>query len=431
MRSVIMRSGQKISVALAAAATLLLAACSGSGGDASANGPVTLTWWHNRTTEPMKSIWQGIADDFHKTHPDVSFTIEPIQNEQFQTKVPLALQGSTPPDIFQQWGGGGLASQLSSGKIADITQASSSWIGSLGEYAKGWQVGGKQYGVPYQMHAVGFWYRKDLFAQAGVTPPSTLDELNAAVAKLKEKGLVPIAVGGKDRWPDAFYYNYFAIRQCSVDALKKAVEKTELADPCFLKAGENLKAFIDTKPFQDGFVGTPAQQGAGSSAGMLANGKAAMELQGDWNPDVMQSLTEDKDLDSKIGWFPFPSVPGGQGEPTAVLGGGDGFSCTSRAAKACAEFLGHLVGEDVQKKLAATGSGLPVIPAAVPSLKTETHKTISEHVGKAKHLQFYFDIAMPTNVGQALNDAIANFFAGQGGPDTIVASVTKAAAGNK
>ena len=428
-----MRSVHKLSVALAAAATLLLAACSGSGGgDASTNGPVTLTWWHNRTTEPMKTIWQQIADDFHKTHPDVSFTIEPIQNEQFQTKVPLALQGNTPPDIYQQWGGGGLADQLKSGKLGDITQASSSWIGPLGQAAQGWQVKGKQYGVPYQMHAVGFWYRKDLFATAGVTsPPSTLDELNAAVAKLKTAGLVPIAVGGKDRWPDAFYFNYFAIRQCSVDALKKAVEKTEFADQCFLKAGENLKTFLDTKPFQDGFVGTPAQQGAGSSAGMLANGKAAMELQGDWNPDVMQSLSEDKDLDSKIGWFPFPSVPGGQGDPTAVLGGGDGFSCTSRATKACADFLGYLVGEEVQKKLAATGSGLPVHPAAVASLKTETHKTISEYVGKSQHLQFYFDIAFPTNVGQALNDTIANFFAGQGGPDTIVQSVTKAAAGNK
>ncbi|ANZ41218.1 sugar ABC transporter substrate-binding protein [Lentzea guizhouensis] len=428
-----MRSVHKLSVALAAAATLVLAACSGgSGGDASADGPVTLTWWHNRTTEPMKSIWQQIADDFHKTHQDVSFTIEPIQNEQFQTKVPLALQGSTPPDIFQQWGGGGLASQLSSGKIADITQASSSWIGPLGQAAQGWQVKGKQYGVPYQMHAVGFWYRKDLFATAGVTsPPSTLDELNAAVAKLKAANLVPIAVGGKDRWPDAFYYNYFAIRQCSVDALKKAVEKTELTDPCFTKAGENLKAFIDTKPFQEGFVGTPAQQGAGSSAGLLATGKAAMELQGDWNPDVMQALTEDKDLDSKIGWFPFPSVPGGQGDPKAVLGGGDGFSCTSRAAKACTEFLGHLVSEEVQKKLAATGSGLPVHPNAVASLKTETHKEISKYVSDSPHLQFYFDIAFPTNVGQALNDAIANFFAGQGGPDTIVQSVTKAAAGNK
>jgi raffinose/stachyose/melibiose transport system substrate-binding protein len=89
------------------------------------------------------------------------------------------------------------------------------------------------------------------------------------------------------------------------------------------------------------------------------------------------------------------------------------------------------VGEEVQKKLAATGSGLPVHPAAVASLKTETHKQIAEYTAKAPHLQFYLDIAFPTNVGQALNDAIANFFAGQGGPDTIVQSVTKAAAGNK
>lgn len=427
-----MRSAHKLSVALAAAATLVLAACTGGGGDASTSGPVTLTWWHNRTTEPMKSIWQGIAGDFHRAHPDVSFTIEPIQNEQFQTKMPLALQGNTPPDIFQQWGGGALVSQLSSGKLADLTQASTAWIGPLGQSAQGWQSGGKQYGVPYQMHAVGFWYRKDLFAQAGITsPPSTLDELNAAVARLKAAGLVPIAIGGKDRWPDAFYFNYFAIRQCSVDALKKAVQDTAFADQCFTKAGENLKAFLDTKPFQDGFVGTPAQQGAGSSAGMLANGKAAMELQGDWDPDVMTALTEDKELDSKLGWFPFPSVPGGQGDPSAVLGGGDGFSCTTRAAKACGEFLGHLVSEDVQKKLAATGSGLPVHPAAVASLKTETHKKIAEHVSKASHLQFYFDIAFPTNVGQALNDAIANFFAGQGDPSTIVNSVSQAAAGNK
>ena len=41
-------------------------------------------------------------------------------------------------------------------------------------------------------------------------------------------------------------------------------------------------------------------------------------------------------------------------------------------------------------------------------------------MAKASHVQFYFDIAFPTNVGQALNDAIANFFAGQGTPATIV-----------
>ena len=65
-----------------------------------------------------------------------------------------------------------------------------------------------------------------------------------------------------------------------------------------------------TKPFQDGFLGTPAQVGAGSSAGMVANGKAAMELQGDWDPGTMTPLTSDKTLNSKLGWFPFPAIAG-------------------------------------------------------------------------------------------------------------------------
>ena len=46
---------------------------------------------------------------------------------------------------------------------------------------------------------------------------------------------------------------------------------------------------------------------------MVANGKAAMELQGDWEPSVMSALTDDKKLRSKLGWFPFPAVEGAAG----------------------------------------------------------------------------------------------------------------------
>ena len=70
-------------------------------------------------------------------------------------------------------------------------------------------------------------------------------------------------------------------------------------DPCWLKAGQYTQQLIDAEPFQDGFLATPAQQGATSSAGLVANGKAAMELQGHWNPGVMQPLTpgqEDPEL---------------------------------------------------------------------------------------------------------------------------------------
>lgn len=418
--------------AMTAAAVLVLAAACGGGSDEgpqNSDGSVTLTWWHNGTTDPARSTWKQLADAYTAANPDVKFKIEPIQNEQFQTKVPLALQGSDPPEIYQQWGGGALATQIQSGKVMDITDATADWIGDIGNAAKGWQVDGKQYGVPFDLHTVGFWYRTDLFAQAGITePPTTMDDLNVAVEKLKNADITPIAVGGKDKWPDAFYWSYFALRECSGDTISQAVEDLSMDDECFIKAGEDLGAFLETEPFQTGFLGTPAQQGAGSSAGMVANGKAAMELQGDWELAVMPGLTTDKDLTSKLGWFPFPTVDGGAGEANAALGGGDGYSCTIEATDACADFLGYLASAEVQKKLVESNTAtLPANPAANEAISDPTLKTVLEYSQGAPYIQTYFDQAFPTSVGQALNDAIANAFAGEGSPESIVEAVAQAA----
>jgi raffinose/stachyose/melibiose transport system substrate-binding protein len=421
---------------LTAALSLTAAACSSSGGGAAgstnSSGPVNLTWWHNGTTDPVRSLWAQAASTYHSSHPNVSFTVDPIQNEQFTTKVPAALEGNTPPDIYQQWGGGALSSQITSGKVMDLTSLVSSWISEIGATAQGWQANGKQYGVPYDLHVVGFWYRKDLFAQAGITaPPATMDEFNADVAKLKAAHLVPVAVGGKDRWPDAFYWDYFAVRECSTDALKAASSSLKLDDPCWTKAGNDLKAFLATNPFQSGFLGTPAQQGAGSSAGMIANGKAAMELQGDWELSTMTGLVPNGNFKSQLGWFPFPAVTGAAGDPSVALGGGDGFSCTTKATAACADFLKYLASPAIQDKVASEGLGLPVNPAANSSLTDPTIQTVSSYASKASYIQMYFDIAFPTNVGQSLDTAVANFFAGQGTPQSLVQSITNASAGGK
>jgi raffinose/stachyose/melibiose transport system substrate-binding protein len=428
-----MRRIQQSRIAVVAVMVVLaLAACGSGGSTANPNGPATLTWWHNGTTDPLKSVWQQVADAYHAAHPNVSFQVSPIQNEQFTTKIPLALQGDNPPDLYQQWGAGQEASQVVSGKVADLTAATSGWIGALGNAVSGWQVNGKQYGVPFDLHAVGFWYRKDLFTQAGITtPPTTMADLNADVVKLKQANIVPIAIGSKDRWPDAFYWDYFAVRECSVPVLKQSVASLKLTDPCWIKAGTDVKDFLDTNPFQTGFLGTPAQQGAGSSAGMVANGKAAMELQGDWEPGTMAALTTDKNLNAKLGWFPFPAVTGGAGDPSVVLGGGDGFSCTTSAPPACADFLKYIDSTEVQQKIAGTGNGLPVNPAAASALTDDTLRTVLDYYHKAPYVQTYFDIALPTNAGQALDDAVANYFAGQGSPQSVVNSVTQAASGDR
>src|SRR5262249_24662557 len=99
-------------LAVVATAALTVAACgssnsgAGSGGASNAGSPVTLTWWNNATANPLKGVWQQVAASYHATHPHVTLQIDPIQNEQFTTKIPLALQSSNPPDLYQQWGGG-------------------------------------------------------------------------------------------------------------------------------------------------------------------------------------------------------------------------------------------------------------------------------------------------------------------------------------
>jgi hypothetical protein len=120
-----MRNVYKCGAALIGAA-LLLSACGGGSDDAASKDPnakVTLNWWHNAPEEPLKGYWQELADAYTAKHPNVTFKIEPVQNEQIQTKITVALQSNNPPDIFQQWGGGDLATQVESGKVQDITEA--------------------------------------------------------------------------------------------------------------------------------------------------------------------------------------------------------------------------------------------------------------------------------------------------------------------
>ena len=429
-----MVGSRRILVLLSAACVVALSACGGAeGSDGDSNGSggkqVTLTWWHNGNNDPLKGFWQRMADEYHAAHPDVAIKVSAMQNEDLKTKLPVAMQSDDPPDVYQAWGGGQLATQVQAGKARDLTEAVQPWIGELGAVTSGWQVAGKQYGIPYSFGIVGFWYDKSLFAKAGITaPPSTFDELLAAIGALKAAGITPISIGGKDKWPDAFWWEYFAVRACSRETLEKSAVDYDFSDPCWVTAGVNNQRLLDAQPFQKGFLAAPAQQGAGSSAALVANGKAAMELQGHWNPGVMAGLTTKKDaLAKNLGWFPFPSVDGGLGAPDAALGGGDGFACSATAPPQCADFLRFLVTVDHQKEYGALGVGLPVTKGSEGSVTDPVLKDLLTFRSEASLVQTYFDVQYVTSVGEAVNDAIARQFAGDASPQQVVELISDAA----
>ena len=418
-------------VALGAAAALTvggLAACT-PGGD-TGDGDVTITWWHNATSDPLQGLWADVAQEFEDAHPGVTVEVTGYQNEDLQrTLIPNALQSGDAPDLFMVWPGGEVRSQAEAGYLMDLTDVASDTITELGGVVKPWEVDGKQYALPYTFGATGIWYNQDLFDQAGIKgTPKTLPELEDAIAKLKAIDVAPIAVGAGDLWPAGHWWYQFAIAACSTETLQTAIPERDFSDPCWIKAGELLQDFLKTEPFNDGFLATPAQTGADSSAGLVANGNAAMEFMGPWNSGTIGSLTPDTQVPEWLGWFPFPSVPGTEGDPTAVMGGGDGFGLSADAPPEAVELLKYILSADVQTRFAETGAGIATLPAAKAGLTDPNLIASAEALANASYVQLWVDSALGPNFGNPLNQAIVNIFAGQGTPQDVVKALEDTAA---
>ncbi|ROO60724.1 carbohydrate ABC transporter substrate-binding protein (CUT1 family) [Micromonospora sp. Llam0] len=423
-------------LALFLTSTLLATGCSNGDDNTEPAGelyenPVTLTWWHNASQDgPGKEYWEKVANDFSALHPTVTIEIEAIETNQLQrTRLPAALLSNDPPDIFQAWGGGELREQAEADYLKDITDQVQAEVESIGSSVEIWQADGRQYGLPYRMGIEGIWYNKDLFAQAGIdAPPTTFDELNDAVTKLKAIDVIPIALGAGDKWPAAHWWYNFALRACSVETLRSATTELNFDDPCWVKAGEDLQAFIATEPFQDNFIATPGQNDPTSANGLLANGQAAMELMGDWNRGTLDTVASDPEaLAEFIGWFPVPAIAGSAGDPAAALGGGDGFACAKNAPAECVEFLKYIVSPEVQTGYAETGTGLPVAPEASAAVTDPALQSILQATTDASYVQLWLDTAFGSTVGNAMNDAIVAIFAGNGSPEDVVTAMKSAA----
>jgi raffinose/stachyose/melibiose transport system substrate-binding protein len=428
------RSGAVL--ALVATTALVVSGCSSGSSDSGSKGdlyknPVTLTWWHNANQAgPLQTYWQKVANDFHTLHPTVTIKISAIETNDLQrNRIPAALLSGNPPDIFQAWGGGETAEQVKSGYLKDITADTKAEVASMGPAASIWAVDGKQYALPFDFGIEGFWYNKNLFQQAGISAaPTSLDELNADVTKLKAINVTPISVGAGDKWPAGHWWYNFAVRECTSGALTNASTKQNFDDPCFVKAGQDLQTFLATKPFQPDFLATSGQVGAASSAGLLANGKAAMELMGTWDGGVMQTLTPDQKEPSFLSWFPFPSVSGASGNPTTQMGGGDGFACSKNAPPECVEFLKYIVSPDVEKAFAATGAGIPTVKGAETGLADPVLQTVAKATQQAGGVQLWLDTSFGASAGTAMNDAIVAIFANKGTPQGVVDALKKATA---
>jgi raffinose/stachyose/melibiose transport system substrate-binding protein len=391
----------------------------------------TITVLHVSENAAQKAIWDQIANDYNAAHPGVKVQFKYLENEAFKAKLPTMLQSDdSRPELFYSWGGGVMQAQDKAGFLKDITKDVTSWESELAPTAvDAFKVDGKVVGVPFEVGEVVFYYNKKLFEKAGVKAEDikTWDDFLGAVKKLKAAGITPLDVGAGEKWPMHFYYSYLVMRIGGENALAdaKAGKNGGFKNETFVEAGKRLRELAALEPFQPGYLSTSHAQ----SAGIFGDGKAAMDLMGQWLLGMQApNSTSGKGLaEEDIGILSFPVVPGGKGKATDTLGGINGWLVSKSAPPEAIDFLKFFSQKKYAEEAAAKAAYIPVVKGAESAFTDPLFKRLAADLAKTTYHQNYFDQDLGPSVGRVINDVSVSVAAGQMTPEAAAAAIQEAA----
>ena len=281
--------------------------------------PARVTLWEIATGDD-RALVQKTVQQFDQAHPEVDVVVEFFENDPYKTKLRVAMGAGQPPDVFIGWGGGILKSYVQAGKVSALP-ASVNTGRFIESVMQAVTFDGKTYGVPCRgMQPVLFYYNKPIFQKYGINPPKTWTELLSAVKTLHDKGIVPISLAGLGNWPGLMYEEYL-VNRIGGNAPFEAVlagKPNAWSNQAFLQANQKIVELVDLHAFPSDF--DALNYNTGQSTQLLYSGKAAMQLMGSWDYAAILSDAPDFIAKDQLGWFPFPAVEGGAGDPKNVAG---------------------------------------------------------------------------------------------------------------
>ncbi|MHB8600432.1 MAG: hypothetical protein ACYDER_26945 [Ktedonobacteraceae bacterium] len=135
----------------------------------------------------------------------------------------------------------------------------------------------------------------------------------------------------------------------------------------FIKANAAIQQLVSMGAFGPSFASVIAD--TNQDAALVYTAKAGMMLQGNWNFPVFQTNSPQLVQSGNPGWFPFPAVEGGTGDPKNISGNPCNYYSIAKAAKSpqdCVTYLKSAVlSSDNVNKLIALGDVPPVQGIAV------------------------------------------------------------------
>ncbi len=319
-----------------------------------ASGDVlTIEFFQQKPEEGPQKGYQAIIDKFNAENPDIVIEMNTVPDAG--TVLTSRISSGDIPVIFSDYPTQMQFKQkVANGYVQDLS--GQEFLKNVNEssLAMARQEDGGDYALPYSRNYMGVFYNQDIFEEHSIEVPTTWDEFLAVCDTLKEAGVAPIGIMGKDpgRVGHAFQCMTVAWAPNGVSTIEKAVagEAKLEGDAEFTKAFEKMATLLSYAN-EDALALSDTQCWEN-----FANGQYAMCITGSYARGTITSLN----ADLKLGVFPLPNDTV---ETTNSLSGVDAAVCVSAQAsdeekEAAYRFLAYLA-EPENAQLFCNSDGAP------------------------------------------------------------------------
>ena len=349
-------------VAMATAALVVLAGCSTNAPVAEDEGGKDITLWVMGGDTP-----EALRDYLKTEYADATGGTLSIEQQDWAdalSKLTTALpDAENTPDVVEI-GNTWAPTFTSVGAFSDLSDIHDELGGDdlLPSFVEVGSFDGKVYAEPYYFGSRYIFYRKDIWAAAGLSVPATLDEFNESVATLKSAGQSGFYIGGED-WRNGISWIFANGGElATVDGTEWS---SSLSDPKTIEGLEQLQSVFtdaslapvteaDSTPWVN--INNNATTGAPEAATIIAPGWAHWSI-GDLAPDPKDDTkTIATWNDETFGVFVLPGVDGGAA-PVFAGGSNIAISAASKNQAASKELMKIIFSEEYQNMLGQNGLG--------------------------------------------------------------------------
>ena len=172
------RDTKKAALSLLLCGVMALTACTPAEAPAPQEKTV-LQLWHYWDREDSRQCLAELVREFNEAHEDIEIQVDYIADEDFKKRLVLAAAEGETPDLaivdssdIQYYDKVGILEDLSA-EIQEEDYLSRALISCRTE-------DGRLVGLPLGLNCLIFYYNKDILEQAGVEPPTTLEEFVTA-----------------------------------------------------------------------------------------------------------------------------------------------------------------------------------------------------------------------------------------------------------